>query len=224
MKPYYEHGGITIYHGDCREVLPQIAAHFMITDPPFGLEIGTANNQDRGSGYGGHLAKGAYATYVDSYENFVGLIVPRLNEWIDKIGRAAVFTGPHIHEQRKPAAIGGIWHRAATGRTTWGTKNFLPILFYGTPPNAGQHRPLVYPSHANSEQNGHPCPKPIEWIHWLITLGAKDGEIIVDPFTGSGTILQAAKELLNPAIGIEIEERYCEIAAKRLAQEVMDFA
>lgn len=218
MKPYYEEEGITIYHADCREVLPLIEADLLVTDPPYGLDLGIANNQSRD---GSHLAKAGYASYRDTYENFHQIVVPRLNAYLDRIPRAAVFTGPHIHEQRKPVAIGGVWHRAALGRTPWGTKNFLPVLFYGTPPSAGQHRPLVIESTAVSEVNGHPCPKPMEWMRWLINLGAREGETIIDPFMGSGTTLEAAKDLGCSAIGIEIEERYCEIAAKRLSQGVL---
>jgi DNA modification methylase len=67
----------------------------------------------------------------------------------------------------------------------------------------------------------HPSPKPLNVMRWI--LGCLPGETVLDPFMGSGTTLRAAKDLGRRAIGIEIEERYCEIAAKRLAQEVFDF-
>jgi site-specific DNA-methyltransferase (adenine-specific) len=72
-------------------------------------------------------------------------------------------------------------------------------------------------------KNGHPCPKPeIEW-RWLVNKVCMPGETVIDPFMGSGTTLRCAKDLGLKAIGIEIEERYCEIAAKRLEQEVFEF-
>ena len=68
--------------------------------------------------------------------------------------------------------------------------------------------------------NGHPAEKPIEGMTWLIKNGG-DAQLILDPFMGSGTTLRAAKDLRRKAIGIEIEEKYCEIAVRRLQQEVL---
>jgi site-specific DNA-methyltransferase (adenine-specific) len=224
VKWYYSDASCCIALGDCREIVPTLPkADFLLTDPPYGLEIGSANNPVRSSGYGGHLAKRSYLSYKDSYDEFTTIIVPILTSAIRFVGRAAIFTGPHIHEQLKPDAIGGIYSPSATGRTTWGSKNFLPVLFYGTPPNSGQHRPTVLRNTDSSTFNGHPCPKPISWMKWLVNLGSVIGEIILDPFMGSGTTLRAAKDLGRHAIGIEIEEKYCEIAAKRMAQEVLEF-
>lgn len=215
MTPYYEDEGVTIYHGDCRDVLPAVVADVVITDPPYGVGLGVENNPARDAS---HLGKSGYASYEDSYENFVAVIVPRLNAVIEHVGRAAVWTGPHIHEQRKPVAIGGIWHPSAVGRTPWGSKNFLPVLFYGAPANSGLHRPLVIRSTAVSEANGHPCPKPAEWMRWLIDLCSSAGDVVFDPFMGSGTTLVEAKRMGRRAIGADIEEAYCDIAAKQLAQ------
>lgn len=222
MKPYYDDGQIQIWHADCRDILPILpAVDFLLTDPPFGLELGKANNPQRNGGYGGHLGKRGYSGYDDTYENFVSIVVPVLSTVIQRVGRAAVFSGPHMHEQMKPTAVGGIFSPAATGRTPWGSKNFLPVLFYGNPPGAGQHRPTVLYSTDSAEPNGHPCPKPLSWLRWLVALGSRPGELILDPFMGSGTTLRAAKDLGRRAIGVEINEEYCERAVMRLQQSVM---
>ena len=67
----------------------------------------------------------------------------------------------------------------------------------------------------------HPTPKPEQVMRWLVTQSTEIGDLVLDPFMGSGTTLVAAKNLGRRAIGIEIEERYCEIAAKRLSQGIL---
>lgn len=227
MKPYYQEDGITIHHGDCAAILPQLdTGDVIVTDPPYGvLEPGDLNpriRDDRGGKHG--LVRERYASYTDTYANFVAEIVPRLQLALSRAKRGAVFSGPHLQEQPKAVAIGGIYLPAATGRHQWGFKTFLPVLFYGFDPllHLGA-RPIVLRSSATADEPGHPCPKPIEWMKWLIGRVSIEGERIIDPFCGSGTTLQAAKDLGHQAIGIEIEERYCEIAAKRLSQGVLDF-
>jgi site-specific DNA-methyltransferase (adenine-specific) len=79
-------------------------------------------------------------------------------------------------------------------------------------------------SSETADKTDHPCPKPYGWMAWAICLASEDGETVLDPFMGSGTTLRAAKDLGRKAIGIEIEERYCEIAAKRMRQEVLPLA
>lgn len=224
MKPYYEHAGITIYHGDCRDVLPHVTADALVTDPPYGVSLGACGDP-RGGSHG--MRHDGYASFSDTYENFVSEIVPRLNAAIDAVKRAAVFTGPHIHEQRKPDAIGGVFVAAGQGRTAWGFKSIMPILLYGGSPTVmrgmGATCPTAIASGATADDNGHPCPKPLTWMRWLVRLATVQDETVLDVFAGSGTTLRAAKDLGRRAIGIEIEERYCEIAAKRLSQEVLQF-
>jgi site-specific DNA-methyltransferase (adenine-specific) len=222
MKPYYEHGRITIYHGDCREILPRV--DLVLTDPPYGINLGETSGA--GGGHGLKLSK--YSMYVDSYDNFVNEIVPALNNALDMATRGIIFSGPHIHEQRKPDAIGGIFCSAAQGRHCWGFKNFLPVLFYGNAPglNLGSKQTMIASNELPDREkagNSHPVPKPIGWMTWLVNLGSRSGETILDPFMGSGTTLRAAKDLGRKAIGIEIEEKYCDIAVKRLQQEVFNF-
>ncbi len=115
------------------------------------------------------------------------------------------------------------WTRpGSTSRTKKGTFNhWSPILLYGAKgPNPDTKR---LPDCVNHTKNAgsHPSPKPLALMKWLVKSTPKG--IILDPFMGSGTTLVAAKELGRRAIGIEIEEKYCEIAAERLAQEVFEF-
>ena len=224
MKPYYEQDGTTIYHGDCVDVLLYLQPDYvLITDPPYGVGLGIKKDKRKGK-HG--LRKSSYANDLDTYEVWREHVPARLDQCLSRAKRGCVFTGPHIKEQPKPDAIGGIFCPAGSGRHSWGFKTFLPVLFYGKAPrlNEGAKQPNTIHSNLRAESNGHPCPKPLAWMKWLITLATEPGDIVLDPFMGSGTTLRAAKDLGLKAIGIEIEEKYCEIAAKRLSQAVLQFA
>jgi len=218
-EPYYDEGDIKIYCGDCLDILPHLeTVDLVLTDPPYGVSLGDT----KGSGGKHGMKINGYESFEDSYENFVHKIVPRLNMALGKCKRAIVWTGPNIHEQKKPSAIGGVFCPAGQGRHCWGFKTFLPILLYGNAPelNLGSPHPTTIQSSQRPKKNGHPVPKPIGWMKWNVNLGSRLGERILDPFMGSGTTLVAAKELGRKAIGIEIEEKYCKIAVERLRQEV----
>jgi site-specific DNA-methyltransferase (adenine-specific) len=223
-KPYYEHGGITLYCADCRDILPGLRADALVTDPPYGVGLGLCGDpRGHRNGARSGLTHDSYASYSDTYDTFVAEVVPRLNVALDACSRGLVWTGPHIHEQRKPDAIGGVYSPAGAGRHRWGFKMFHPVLLYGVAP--AMHRGASTPTAIRSSEvapiNGHPCPKPTGWMRWSVQLASLPGELLLDPFCGSGQTLRAAKDLGRRAIGIEIEERYCEIAAKRLSQEVL---
>jgi hypothetical protein len=121
-----------------------------------------------------------------------------------------------------PADVGCFWQPAGATHGPWGFATFTPILYYGKDWRAGKgplatSRPLT----ELAEKNGHPCPKPLRAWSWLLDKVCPPGAVVLDPFVGSGTTLRAAKNRGRKAIGIEIEERFCEIAVERLGQEVL---
>jgi site-specific DNA-methyltransferase (adenine-specific) len=213
MKPYYEQDGITIYHGDCREVLrsvPASAADLILTDPPYnvGIEYGDNTND--------HQSASDYQGWCHS--------------WFIECKRIAptIALTPGIVNLRTWYAIEAAswviaWHKpAAMGRSPFGFCNWEPVLVWGKSRGRSGVDVVTAGIVPDGEIDGHPCPKPIRWAAQLIALLAPlEGGLIVDPFAGSGTVLRAAKDAGFRAIGIEIEERYCEIAAKRLAQGVL---
>ena len=224
MEPYYRDDLATLYHGDARDILPKLAADVLITDPPYGVGLGVRKDTRGASVRAGRhgLAKQAYNEYDDTYENYVESVCPIIRTALGLVRRGAVFTGPHMQELPKAAAVGGVYCTVAGGRHSWGFKAFLPVLFYGTDPRLHHGaRPNVIRSNATAEKNGHPCPKPLPWMRWLVDLASLPGETVLDTFAGSGTTLRAAKELGRPSIGIEMDERYCEIAARELSQDVL---
>lgn len=208
-KPFYERSGITIYHGDCRDILPQLADHsadLVLTDPPYGVGLQyTSAYQDDRDNYAEWLAQ-AFAEMVR-----VGALVmltPGIrNLWLYPTPDWVLCWG-------KPGA---------TGRSDLGGFNvWEPIVMYGKRRIYNDMKVIPFSGYAKEHPAAnHPCPKPLELMRWLVSEGSDEGAVVLDPFMGSGTTLRAAKDLGRKAIGIEIEERYCEIAAKRLAQEVL---
>lgn len=223
LTPYYDHAGITIYHGDALEILPQLGpVDAVVTDPPYGMNLGKHGGaKDKRAR---ELRRQAYKSYDDTPANYAKIIAPAVGIAIDKAKRAAVFApAPSAWLLPAPDALGGVWVPAANGRCPWGFQNLAPVLFYGVAPDLhmGASQTVKRASGRADTELGHPCPKPMPWLHWLVGLASRINETVLDPFMGSGTTLRAAKDLGRKAIGIEIEERYCEIAAKRLAQEVL---
>lgn len=216
MKPYYSENGITIYHGDCREILPHLEpVDLVLTDPPYGVDLGSKANNGR--------ERIAYTRLADNDETITE-VVKLLSMLIVRTKRMVLTPGvKNMLRYPTPTHIGSFYYPAASGCNPWGFSCWQPIYFYGKDPYGGKgSRPDSYSSTEAAEQNGHPCPKPIGQWSWLMARTSLEGETILDPFMGSGTTLRAAKDLGRKAIGIEIEEKYCEIAVNRLRQEVLN--
>jgi len=209
MKPYYEHGGITIYHGDCLYFRP--VCDVIVTDPPYGIAYE--------SGWDDSLP--AIANDDD-----VSVRDAMLSTWD---GPAIVF-GSWKRPAPRSAHTCLIWDKGpASGmgdlsipwKPNWEAIYVIGAGFSGTRDSAVLSGDCVPTWNSYSFGRQHPNEKPVSLLKRLI-VKCPTG-IVFDPFMGSGTTLRAAKDLGRKAIGIEIEERYCEIAAKRLAQEVFDF-
>jgi site-specific DNA-methyltransferase (adenine-specific) len=209
MKPYYEEDGIVIYHGDCRDVLAVIKADLVLTDPPYGMEFRSNHRIIRHNSIHGDsflpldaivLAIGAAlrAAYVFCrWDNLPDMPAPRsVLAWV-----------------KNNWSMGDLKHEHG--------RQWEAIAFYPKEEHEFVKRipDVVFGDRTGNEQ--HPTEKPVSILKTI--LQANVGTEILDPFMGSGTTLRAAKDLGRKAIGIEIEEKYCEIAAKRLSQRVLDF-
>lgn len=232
MKPYFvdERAGITIYHGDCREVLPTLGpVDLVLTDPPYGIGLVTKSSDFRGSAnFDAGKSLQASVLYQDDPEHVRTLIHAVMPLVLSLSQRAVVFCGPSmLWAYPEPRAIGCVFTPNGAGRSPWGFQCMHPVLFYGKDPyladGRGGRPNSLRDEQPNLERFDHPCPKPIKWMRWALRRASRPGELVLDPFMGTGTTLRAAKDLGHKAIGIEVNERYCEIAARRLSQEVFSF-
>ena len=201
VTPYYESGGITIYHGDCLEVLPGLSADVIVTDPPYGI--------------GATPPRGGLKVGTIDY---IRVLLPwdiADDSWIDLwSGPVAAFCSTsRIFVVAVKLHADGMLVYVKTNPHPNGS-SFEPCLTRGW--GVGARHVLCY-----NAFNGavHPTQKPLEVMQFIVERAPAG--VILDPFMGSGTTLHAAKNLGRSAIGIEIEERYCEIAARRLDQEVL---
>jgi site-specific DNA-methyltransferase (adenine-specific) len=217
VSPYYKDSSVEIYHGDCHGILAVlemfIRIDVVVTDPPYGISDTAGGPESRAR------EKGRYTnTAWDDDVEYVGTVCAPMIQRCCTIARSVAVTCGRTNLWLYPAAndVGMFYQPAATGVSFWGRPTWQPILFYGTAPNNGEQlRPLHYILTEASPKNGHPCPKPLGAWRWLVSKTSRETDLILDPFLVSGTTLRAAKELNRKAIGIEINEAYCEIAAKR---------
>lgn len=204
-KPYYDKDGITIYNADCREILPFIGEFDLcLTDPPYGVlsETGSAatrrsgGNQDNGKCDWDIAPDCGVLTQIRSISN-----------------EQMIWGGAHL--QLPPTYGYLIWDKQIDGL------NFGECEYCWT---SMRFAPRIHRERAVNVDGGklHPTQKPKRLMTWCIGFASKPKRIL-DPFMGSGTTLVAAKGLGLKAVGIEREEKYCQIAVQRLAQEVMDF-
>jgi len=197
MRPYYDDGhGIVIYHGDCRDVLPGLApVDLLLTDPPYGLGI--------------------------ARHPFRSLHAP--SAWDDRPVDGALLASCIAHAD---AAIiwGGNYFGLPAHQRFLVWDKLQPELF-----TAGMCEQAwtnlrgpakLYRQAVVAFEKWHPTQKPVELMRWCLGL-APAARTVLDPFMGTGTTLRAAKDCGRAAIGIEIEERYCEVAAQRLSQMVL---
>jgi site-specific DNA-methyltransferase (adenine-specific) len=220
--PYYQDESVTLYHGDCREITTWLDADVLVTDPPYG----------RGWKQGRHWdAK----HYDDSHSGIVGdqdttVRDEVLAKWLPR--RAIVFgdltlapptNTKQVLVYRKPPNAG------ARGAMDGYRRDLEAIYLLGAWQSGIGGRSSLITTNAPSQGNpsspqgryGHPHAKPLDVMQELILNTML--HVVADPFAGSGSTLVAAQHLGKCAIGVEIDERYCEIAARRLAQGVLDF-
>ena len=195
-KPYYEEAGIVIYNADCRSILPHLEpVDLVLTDPPYG--IGLAANPFRQK-----FERSAW----DDKPVDADLLADIIAKGKDAIVWGGNYFGLPAHQRFL------VWDKvqpedfsSAMCEQAWTTLKGPAKIFA---------------RHVVSYHKDHPTQKPLELMHWCLNF-APSASTILDPFMGSGTTLRAAKDLGRKCIGIEISREYCDIAIRRLQQEVL---
>lgn len=221
-KPYYQDDAVTIYHGDCREVLPELdPVDLVLTDPPWG----TATNCD--SSRFSPPATGWWRNADRSLQRhnycsrMKGDSEPFDPVHLLTVGKAHIIWGGHSFANRLPPSPGWlVWDkRKGIEDCTWPMSEAeLAWTDIGKGIHVFRHRWMGLVRETEQGQHHHPTQKPVSLMIWCLE---RWKGLVLDPYMGSGTTLRAAKDLGRKAIGIEIEERYCEIAAQRMAQEAL---
>lgn len=194
--PYYEEPGITIYHGDCRDILPHLPkVDLVLTDPPYGLNRSDPVRQPRGT-----ILWDSSVPESDVFDQLRSLSTDQII-WGGNYFPLPPCKGFLIWDKEQPENFS-----LSMCEMAWSSLDKPAKIF--------RYSVRLYTDRL------HPTEKPEALMHWCLSF-VPDAHTILDPFMGSGTTLRAAKDLGRTCIGIEIEEKYCEIAVQRLQQSVL---
>ena len=216
VRPFFEDQGITIYLGDCRHIMPLLPRFdLLLTDPPYGIGESSKRNASRGTSSAkwkrsGVTDYGAFDWDRDPVEDWTLALARSLCD------KQIIFGGNYY--ALPPCKGPLVWDKEngandfADGEMAWNNlgcaMRIKRHMWNGMLRQGGENRE-------------HPTQKPLEVIKWALSL-AGDVETVLDPWAGSGTTGRAALDLGKRAVLIEREERYCEIAANRMSQQVLD--
>jgi len=232
-EPYWTDGRISIYHGDAAEILPELedqSVDLVLTDPPYSAKTHQAVNRSASVlGIGTELGFESM-TNAELYGTFaeLGRITRR---WIiatlDMTTAAEFLLDPPIGLRTLRL---GAWLKLTSMPQLSGDRPALgwePIAYMHRADerarwNGGGRAGNYVLNAVTADRTGHPTPKPLSMYADFARLFSDPGDLILDPFAGSGTSLRAAKDEGRRAIGIELNERWCEVAARRLGQDVLD--
>jgi len=204
MTPYYQDAAVTIYHGDCREIVPTLGrSDLLLTDPPYGdiltRKHGHGKLKESAQRYGG-------GSWDVRPENGV------IRGFVETCQVGMVWGGNYFASELSDARCWLVWDKRN------GASSFADAELCWT--NLDMAVRMKACSVKSIDGRTHPTQKPIQIMAWCIGL-AGDVQTILDPFAGSCTTARAAKDLGRKCVCIEREERYAEIGAKRMAQEVL---
>jgi site-specific DNA-methyltransferase (adenine-specific) len=215
VKPYFQDDYVTLYHADCREVLPLLGpADTLITDPPYGINY--VKGAGGRAGASSTNRRNTVPVFGDDepfdptpFLHFPSVILWGVNHYAHRIPAGGRWIAWNKLGHKEP------WDSFSDVEFAWQNKRGKDLIF--------SHLWKGLCQAGAGEKRFHPTQKPLALMKWCIGL-VPDAKTVLDPFMGSGTTILAAKDMGLKSIGIEVSEHYCEIAAKRLAQGMLNFA
>lgn len=210
--PYYQDDFATIYHGDCRELLPGIdvdAVALLVTDPPYGISYRPLRGSDGSKRWGTTTVKGDGSAFDPAH--LLGF------------RRLVLFGANHYADQLPPSGGWIVWDKTPKGAKSGFHASHAELAWTNCCSSVRKFSLQWGGEARNGEPFFHPTQKPVALMRWLLNEFTNPGDLVLDPYMGSGPIAQAAKEERRRYIGIELVEAYCETAVRRLGQEVLDF-
>jgi hypothetical protein len=207
VKTYYQDEFVTLYHADCREWVAPTYAWLLLTDPPYGIGYSTE-----------------YKNYKDGVDHraIQGDAAPFDPTHLLRYPQAIIWGGNNFASRLPDSGKWLAWVKTARDDANIRQADMeLAWTNCVTRPRVFHHLWIgAYKASESGQRAQHPTQKPIALMQWCIGL-VPSAQTIFDPYAGAGTTLRAAKELGLRSIGIEIDERYCEIAAERCRQEIL---
>ena len=219
MSERWESGDVTLYLGDCLEILPTLAGgsvDAVVTDPPYGIARGKGQiNKARGKGF--------YSDAFDDSPAYVrNVVVPVIESLRNMCGCVVLTPGnKNMCAYPQPDSFGCFYQPAASGLQVFGNVDAQPIFYYGRNRNPNMGKRLSWQVTEPPATNEHPCAKPQKAWKVLLCSVTRRGDTVLDPFMGSGTTGVACIQTGRKFIGIEIDEGYFEIAKRRIAEAQM---
>lgn len=211
MNPYYADDSVTIYHGDALEVLPELdRADLILTDPPYGLG-------DKWQGGGGEHTRTSWRFDPSEARAWDGSVTDGVVGLATAAQYVVIWGGNYY--ALPPSRCWFLWDKKQNDQWTTGQAEMAwtnldrPIRIF---------RMSQVVAHTEMGHKEHPTQKPLSLMRWCISMIREPSlTTVLDPFMGSGTTLVAAKDFGLRAVGVDIDERYCEIAARRCSQETL---
>jgi site-specific DNA-methyltransferase (adenine-specific) len=215
MELFYDRDGITIWHGDCADIIPLVppdTVGLLLTDPPYGIGY-TAPDCARGLAAASRTGGEAVLGDETPFDPTSCLAYRRVGLW-----------GGDRYSDRLPVGGWLVWDKTGGGKA----RTFMAdaeMMWHNMGASVDVFHHLWLGAFRDSEprmRGVHPTQKPVALMRWIVERWTEPGDLVFDPYMGSGPIAQACHELGRRYIGVEIIEEYCQVAVNRLAQQVLN--